>query len=232
MGAVSREPSRARVVAAVRDLLQQGELRQGERLTEEDVAATMQVGRHTVRAAFAELTSLGLLEHVPNRGARIPVLDADRINDLWDYRLTLEAGAMRILLARGHDLTPLADRTQDLLDLPAETPPSEVAAVHQRIHSTIIQLSGVQRLRDAYVRCEAELLWVVSTVGDVYNAPVLGELHRDLLTACDHRGEQAVDHLVRDIENGRAALLESVWRPAANRRPFSLAMHQPSLPDP
>lgn len=231
MGPVSRQPSRERVVDAVRELLQQGELRQGERLTEEDVAATMHVGRHTVRAAFAELVSLGLLEHVPNRGARIPVLDADRINDLWDYRLTLEAGAMRILLERGHDLAPLAARTQALLDLPAESPPSEVAAVHQRIHSTIIELSGVRRLRDAYARCEAELLWVVSTVGDVYNAPVLGEMHRDLLTACDHEGEHAVDHLVRDIENGRAALLDSVWRPSANRRPFSLAMHHPAIPE-
>lgn len=228
MGRVSRQPSRVRVVDAVRELLQRGELRQGQRLTEEDVAATLQVGRHTVRAAFAELVSLGLLEHVPNRGARIPVLDARRINDLWDYRLTLESGAMRILLARGHDLTPLADRTQELLDLPAGTPPAEVAAVHQRIHSTIIELSGVQRLRDAYIRCEAELLWVVSTVGDVYNAPVLGELHRDLLVACHDGGDDAITHLVADIENGRAALLESVWRPTTSQLPFAAAMHTPT----
>lgn len=224
MGTVSREPSRARVVAAVRDLLQQGELRQGERLTEENVAASMRVGRHTVRAAFAELTALGLLEHETNRGVRVPVLDADRINDLWDYRLTLEAGAMRILLARGHDLMPLADRTQELLDLPADAPPAEVAATHQKIHSTIIELSGVKRLHDAYGRCEAELLWVVSTVGDVYNAPVLGEMHRDLLTACHRKGDDAVDHLVRDIENGRAALLESVWRTRMARAPFVSAL--------
>lgn len=227
---MSREPSRARVVAAVRQMLEQGELRQGDRLTEENVAASMHVGRHTVRAAFAELTSLGLLEHEANRGARIPVLDSERINDLWDYRLTLEAGAMRILLSRGRDLSFLADRTQDLLDLPADTSPAEVAATHQRIHSTIIDLSGVQRLRDAYIRCEAELLWVVSTVGDVYNAPVLGEMHRDLLTACQAGGTSAVDHLVADIENGRAALLESVWRTKMSRAPFSSTLGMAPAP--
>lgn len=207
----------------VRELLQRGELRQGDRLTEEHVAASLRVGRHTVRAAFAELISLGLLEHVPNRGARIPILDAERINDLWDFRLALEAGAMRILLSRGRDLSPLTARTQDLLDLPAEAPPGEVAATHQRIHSTIIEMSGVQRLRDAYVRCEAELLWVVSTVGDVYNAPVLGEMHRELLTACGQGGAAAVDHLVADIENGRAALLETAWRTKTPRAPFAAA---------
>lgn len=226
---MSREPSRARVVAAVRQMLEQGELRQGDRLTEENVAASMHVGRHTVRAAFAELTSLGLLEHQANRGARIPVLDSSRINDLWDYRLTLEAGAMRILLSRGRDLSALADRTQDLLDLPADTPPAEVAATHQRIHSTIIELSGVERLRDAYIRCEAELLWVVSTVGDIYNAPVLGEMHRDLLTACQEDGTRAIHHLVTDIENGRAALLESVWRTKISRAPFSTTMDMSSM---
>lgn len=221
---MNKESSRSKVVTTVRDLLLRGELRQGERITEETVAQSLGVGRHTVRAAFVELIGLGLLEHVPNRGARVPILDAERINDLWDYRLTLEAGAMRIIVGRGHDLEPLAQRTQDLLDLPEDASPADVADVHQRIHSTIIEMSGVQRLHDAYLRCEAELLWVVSTVGDVYNAPVLGEMHRELLTACHSGGDSAVTHLVTDIENGRAALLESVWRTKMTRTPFVAAM--------
>lgn len=226
---MGHESSRSKVVAAVRDLLLQGHLRQGERLTEEAVAQNLRVGRHTVRAAFAELVSLGLLEHVPNRGARIPVLDADRINDLWDYRLTLEVGAMRIIIERGHDLEPLAERTQALLDLPADAPPAEVASVHQRIHSTIVELSGVQRLRDAYARCEAELLWTVSTVNDVYDARVLGEMHRDLLGAARAAGQAPVDSLITDIENGRAALLESVWRGRMSYAPFVAALGVQSL---
>ncbi|UTT66530.1 GntR family transcriptional regulator [Janibacter sp. CX7] len=221
---VGTESSRSKVVGTVRDLLLDGRLRQGERITEESVAQTLGVGRHTVRAAFAELISMGLLEHVPHRGARIPVLDAPRINDLWDYRLTLEAGAMRIILDRGHDLEPLAERTQDLLDLPGDAPPGRVASVHQRIHSTIVELSGVQRLQEAYQRCEVELLWTVSTVGDVYDARVLGEMHRDLLSAAREGGQVALDTLVTDIENGRAALLETVWRDQMTRAPFAAAM--------
>ncbi|WP_435202365.1 GntR family transcriptional regulator [Janibacter sp. GS2] len=221
---MSSESSQSKVVAAVRELLLQGAIRQGERVTEESVAASMGVGRHTVRAAFAELVGLGLLEHVPNRGARIPVLDAERINDLWDYRLTLEAGAMRIIVERGYDLEPLAQRTQSLLDLPADAPPAEVASVHHRIHSTIIELSGVKRLQDAYERCEAELLWVVSTVNDIYDARVLGEMHRDLLAGARAGGRDSVDALVADIENGRAALLDSIWRSTMSRAPFVSAL--------
>lgn len=220
---MNKESSRSKVVTTVRDLLLRGELRQGERITEETVAQSLGVGRHTVRAAFVELIGLGLLEHVPNRGARVPILDAERINDLWDYRLTLEAGAMRIIVGRGHDLEPLAQRTQDLLDLPADAPPAEVASVHQRIHGTIIELSGVERLRDAYERCEAELLWVVSTVNDVYDARVLGEMHRDLLASARAGGSAPVDTLVADIENGRAALLDSIWRTQMPRAPFATA---------
>lgn len=212
------------MVGTIRRMLLAGELRQGERLTEETVAATMKVGRHTVRAAFGELVGLGLLERVPNRGARIPILDTARINDLWDYRLTLEAGAMRIIVGRGFDLEPLAQRTQDLLDLPADAPPAEVASMHQRIHSEIIELSGVERLQEAYQRCEAELLWAVSTVNDVYDARVLGEMHRELLAGARAGGQAPVDTLVADIENGRAALLDSIWRTTTARAPFAGSM--------
>lgn len=226
---MNKESSSARVVSAVRELLVLGELRQGERITEESVAASMKVGRHTVRAAFAELGTLGLLEHEPNRGVRIPVLNPERINDLWDYRLTLEAGAMRITIERGHDLGPLEERTQALLDLPEDAPPAVVASVHQQIHSSIIELSGVRRLRDAYVRCEAELLWVVSTVGDVYDSRILGNMHRDLLTACRREGNAPLEHLVADIENGRAALLDSIWRTNMTRAPFIREMRPHAL---
>lgn len=227
---MNRESSRSKVVATVRELLLAGELRQGERITEESVAASMQVGRHTVRAAFAELMSMGLLEHVPNRGARIPILDAERINDLWDYRLTLEAGAMRIIVERQHDLGSLEQRTQDLLDLPADAPPAEVASVHQRIHTSIIELSGVERLHEAYARCEAELLWVVSTVNDVYDARVLGEIHRELLASTRAGGQAAVDALTTDIEKGRAALLDSIRRSTMSRAPFMGVMPAHALP--
>lgn len=226
---VNRESSSSRVVSTVRDLLVRGELRQGERITEEAVANSMGVGRHTVRAAFAELVSLGLMEHEPNRGVRIPILDADRVNDLWDYRLTLEAGAMRFAIDRDHDLSPLEECTQALLDLPQETPPAVVAEVHQRIHSSIIALSGVKRLHDAYVRCEAELLWVVSTVGDVYDARVLGEMHRELLSACRDGGSGPLEQLVTDIEKGRAALLDSIGRTNMARAPFVTSLGVQSL---
>lgn len=214
---VVRELSAAATVLAdrLRDELLSGELSPGSRLKEEHLAQRFRVGRYTVRSALRTLVANGLLEHEPNRGARVPELHPDRVDQLYAYRTVLEVGSLRIALSRGIVLEPVARATAALENLPADAPWPQVVRTHQEIHRTIVALSGNTRLIDAYTGCEEELQFVTAITRPAYTARKLAALHVDLLAHLRGGGERAVNALARDIEIGRGAVLDAMTATAS-----------------
>jgi DNA-binding GntR family transcriptional regulator len=209
---VVRELSAAATVLAdrLRDELLSGEWSPGSRLKEEHLAQRFHVGRYTVRSALRTLVTNGLLEHEPNRGARVPELYPERVDQLFAYRTVLEVGSLRIALSRGLALEPVAGATAALENLPADAPWPQVLRTHQEIHRTIVALSGNPRLIDAYTGCEEELQFVTAITRPAYTAGKLAALHIELLAHLLHGGDRAVDALTRDIEIGRGAVLDAM----------------------
>jgi len=207
-----RELSAAAAVLAdrLRDELLSGELSPGSRLKEEHLAQRFRVGRYTVGTALRTLVANGLLEHEPNRGARVPELCQERVDQLYAYRTVLEVGSLRIALSRGVALEPVASATEALENLPADAPWPQVVRTHQEIHRTIVALSGNTRLIDAYTGCEEELQFVTAITRPDWTARKLAALHIDLLAHLQRGGDRAVDALTRDIEIGRAAVLDAM----------------------
>ena len=50
-----------------------GDMAPGQRLVEEELAGMLAVTRASLRAALFDLTAEGLVERIPNRGARVRV---------------------------------------------------------------------------------------------------------------------------------------------------------------
>src|ERR1700733_1185953 len=63
------EAARAHALAALRKAIISGDFAPGQRLVEEELAATLGVTRQSLRAALLDLTTEGLVERIPNRGA-------------------------------------------------------------------------------------------------------------------------------------------------------------------
>ena len=59
--------------------------------TPEDLARALGVTRQSRRAALLDLTAEGLVERVPNRGARVRVVTADEAVAITECRMALEA---------------------------------------------------------------------------------------------------------------------------------------------
>jgi len=83
----------------IRRRLFEGELTGGALVTEAVVAGEYQVSRSTAKAAIEKLTGEGLLERSANRSARVPVLTAADVRDIYRTRLRLESAALRELAA-------------------------------------------------------------------------------------------------------------------------------------
>jgi DNA-binding transcriptional regulator YhcF (GntR family) len=129
-----------RVAMQLRDELLDGQYAAGTRLREEELAERFEVGRHTVRSAIRLLVERGLIVHERNRGAVVPPLTQRRIDEIFGFRKVLEIGALRMALADGADLTPVATVVEELEGLVGRDPaPSwgELTEVHARIHRAL-----------------------------------------------------------------------------------------------
>src|SRR6201995_2055751 len=85
------EAARAHALAALRQSILSGDVAPGQRLVEEELAGTLGVTRQSLRAALLDLTAEGLVERVPNRGARVRVVSTEEAVAITECRMALEA---------------------------------------------------------------------------------------------------------------------------------------------
>jgi DNA-binding GntR family transcriptional regulator len=86
---------------SVRKRIVNGEIPQGEKLTEVRLASEYNVARPTAKAALERLTALGLLRRTAHKTAVVPVLDTAEIRDLFFSRMTIEKAAVSVLGTTG-----------------------------------------------------------------------------------------------------------------------------------
>jgi len=92
-----------------------GELEQGQKLNEAELAERFGMGRGPLREALRHLEGMRLVTRIPNAGARVVILDRKTLSDLYAVREALEGMACRIAAAQMADeeieqLSKLLDR--------------------------------------------------------------------------------------------------------------------------
>ncbi|MEN3268796.1 MAG: hypothetical protein V7646_5690, partial [Pseudonocardia sp.] len=77
-------------VCAVRDLILRGDFAAGSRLGEVELAERLGVSRTPVREALTRLAGEGLVQIIPNRGARVSNWTLAELEGVFDLRAALE----------------------------------------------------------------------------------------------------------------------------------------------
>jgi len=88
------------IAAALETDILGGAYRPGDDLKQGDIAARFSVSRIPVRDALQLLAARGLIDHSPNRRARIICLSRDAIDEVFDLRLLLETDCLRQAIRR------------------------------------------------------------------------------------------------------------------------------------
>ncbi|HWL76020.1 GntR family transcriptional regulator [Microbacterium sp.] len=87
----SREsPARADLTQQLRDAILGGEFAPNQRLIEADISERYDASRASVRLALLNLTSEGLVERLPNRGARVRAISVKEAIEIVEVRVGLE----------------------------------------------------------------------------------------------------------------------------------------------
>lgn len=77
-----------------------GELAQGQKLNEAELAERFGMGRGPLREALRHLEGMRLVKRIPNAGARVVVLDYQTMSALYEVREALEGMACRLAATR------------------------------------------------------------------------------------------------------------------------------------
>ncbi len=85
-----------RVLGELRRRIANHVLPPGVPLREQDLATEFGVSRARIRDTFGILEERGLIERIPNRGAVVTRLEADKITELFEVREALEAQMVRL----------------------------------------------------------------------------------------------------------------------------------------
>ncbi|WP_206659497.1 GntR family transcriptional regulator [Hansschlegelia zhihuaiae] len=99
-----RAPSlHSEVLASLRDFIVEGRIPDGERVPERELCERFGVSRTPLREALKVLASEGLIELLPNRGARVRIFSAADRRELFDVMGGLEGLAGRLACERATD---------------------------------------------------------------------------------------------------------------------------------
>jgi len=94
--AIPRQSLTSAVADKLRDQIIRGEIAEGTQLRQDAIATQYQVSRIPVREALRQLDAEGLIAIVPNRGAVVPALSPDDIEELFAIRSLLEPEVLKL----------------------------------------------------------------------------------------------------------------------------------------
>jgi DNA-binding GntR family transcriptional regulator len=116
----------------------------GQRLVEEELAGMLGVTRASVRAALIDLTAAGLVERVPNRGARVRVITPDEAIAITECRMVLEGlcAAKAAEQVSDTQAARLRDLGGELERAVADGEPVKYSALNRQLHQLVIEISG------------------------------------------------------------------------------------------
>ncbi len=93
--ATPRQSLFSAVADKLRDQIIRGEIAEGTQLLQDAIATQYQVSKIPVREALRQLEAEGLITIIPNRGAVVPALSPDDIEELFSIRSLLEPEVLR-----------------------------------------------------------------------------------------------------------------------------------------
>jgi len=201
------QPRTVGALLAIRELILEGVLAPGARISELSVAARTGISRTPIRAALQRLQDEGLVETIPSGGFAVKSFSQQDVFDAIEIRGTLEGLAARLAAERGSAarLGPLQACLQELdslveASIETEDGFSGYVTANARLHALIVDLAESPTLKRQIDR--AVSLPFASPSGFVMAQAIMPESHRILLVAQDQH--RCVVEAIANREGGRA----------------------------
>jgi DNA-binding GntR family transcriptional regulator len=151
---------RERALRALRTAIRAGDLAPGQRLIEGEIAEQLGVTRASVRVALLDLAADGLVERIPNRGARVRPVSLAEAVQITECRMMLEGlcAAKAAERATGEQTAYLADLGVRLRAAVEAGEPLKYSQLNSELHRYVQVMSGQDIAMGLLDRLNAQLV--------------------------------------------------------------------------
>lgn len=207
------------VVSRLRDMIVDGRLAAGGRISERALCASFGISRTPLREALKVLAAEGLVELLPNRGAMVRTVSAQEARDMLELMGGLESFAAPLACARGSEseIAAIARLHETMRRHFERGERHEYFALNQRIHSAIIGLAGNASLAQMHASLGARMRRI-RYVGNDVPAQWEGAMrdHEEIMQALAARdGARLAAALARHLANTWERVATSLAPPVA-----------------
>ena len=160
------EAGRQAAAEALRAAILNGDVVPGQRLVEPELAESFGVTRAAMRAALISLTGEGLVERIPNRGARVRVVSVDEAVAITECRMVLEGlcAAKAAEKITDDQIDALVEIGRQMRSAVEDGEPMKYSAMNRDLHRIIREIADqpsaaelLQRLNGQIVRHQFRL---------------------------------------------------------------------------
>lgn len=200
--AIPRQSLTSAVADKLREQIIRGEIPEGTQLRQDAIATQYKVSRIPVREALRQLDAEGLITIIPNRGAVVPALSPNDIEELFNIRALLEPEVLKRSIPHltEEDLSKAeATLRRYVDDLEREEHLSAWGRLNWQFHSTLYSRANQPRFMS--------IIRNVNNSGERYTRLQLylthgikraNEEHHQLLELCRNREVRSAGKLLRE----------------------------------
>ena len=221
--AIPRQSLTSAVADKLREQIIRGEIPEGTQLRQDAIASQYQVSRIPVREALRQLDAEGLIAIVPNRGAIVPALSPDDIEELFSIRALLEPEVLKLSIPHltDEDLSKAESILRKYVnELRREDHVSAWGRLNWQFHSTLYSranqprfmaiIRNVNNSSERYIRLQLYLTHWMRRANEEHHKLLELCRERDIPRACKLLREHIVyagQSLKEVLQQGRAAAL-------------------------
>lgn len=211
---IDNKPLRERVLDSLREAIVAGDLKPGQPLLENDLAAQLGVSRAPLREAFQILSHEGLVETIAYRGTVVRKLTRQDIEELYSLRCVFEQFAIRRIIAANNpeDVALLREIFEAMLLAAESGDLKEVNQIDRQFHDTLIDLSRHQLLHQAWSMVTLRVRQVMA-LRNRRNS-VLTQIaynHVPIIDAIEARDEEQAKLLIQEHVVSARDLIVEMW---------------------
>lgn len=202
------------VVARLRDMIVEGAFAEGARISERELCLQFGISRTPLREALKVLAAEGLIDLLPNRGARVSAMTERDITALFEVMSGLESLAGRLACQRITDdgLTRIEALHYDMYRAYLQRDLPTYSRLNQAIHEAIVDVAGNPILTASYRGFAGRIRRIRYAANLDRRRDRWGEAvreHEAILDALRQRdGEAAASILYHHLRNKLTAALE------------------------
>lgn len=199
VNALPRAPLSQQIRDQLLERIMHGELPPGSRLIELRIAEDFSTSQAPVREAIRELETMGVVETLPNKGARVRTISNEELRQLYDVRAQLESYAAQLATEKGVPLkSKLKDAVKDMKKAARASDSTGFANHNSRFHRIILESSGNTVLLELWETLNVQSRTITNVTRSRRNLMELADSHLEIIEAIANGNPSKANNAAKD----------------------------------